>query len=76
MCRDSLGHNARDELHVSKIHRRGPQDRYEYQPEQDGHAGLETHVHTASSLAGGYIKGFEHDSSWDTAAPRFLHVGN
>ena len=52
-CRDSLGHNATDELHVSKIHRRGPQDKYEYQPEQDGHTGLETHVHAASSLAGG-----------------------
>ena len=51
-CRDSLGHNATDELHVGKIHRRGPQDKYEYQPEHDGHTGLETHVHTASSTAG------------------------
>ena len=56
-CRDSLGHNATDELHVGKIHRRGPQDKYEYQPEHYGHTGLETHVHAASSLAGGTFGG-------------------
>ena len=48
-----MGHNASFEYAVAKIHRRGPQDRCEHQPEFVGHAGLENHLYAASSTAGG-----------------------
>ena len=52
-CCCSMGHNATIEYAVAKIHRRGPQDRCEHQPEIFGHAGLDNHLYAASSTAGG-----------------------
>ena len=40
---------------MAKIHHRGPQDRWEHQPAYYGHAGLENHVHAASSTAGEHL---------------------